>query len=67
MFELSIVIQVIVSAIVFGYMGYRSGRKSAMASMEVIVEETINSLIVDEYIKTKGKGKDMVLLKHWEE
>ena len=32
-----------------------------------IVEATIDSLIRDDYIKTKGVGEDMELLKYWED
>lgn len=31
-----------------------------------IVASTIDSLIDDGYIKTKGEGEDMEILKHWE-
>jgi hypothetical protein len=31
-----------------------------------IIESTIDSLINDGYIKTKGEGKTLELLKHWE-
>lgn len=35
-------------------------------SVELIAEKVIDGLIKDGYLKTKGKGKDLEILKHWE-
>ena len=35
-------------------------------ALEDVVAATIDSLIDDGYIKTKGEGEDMKILKHWE-
>ena len=43
------------------------GRYMAFQShLENVIAATIESLIEDGYIKTKGEGKDIELLKHWE-
>lgn len=42
-------------------------RERNQNSFNDIVEATIDSLIRDDYIKTRGVGDDMELLKYWEE
>lgn len=49
----------IIFTLVGRYMGFRS-------ALEDVIAATIDSLIDDGYIKTKGKGEDMKLLKHTE-
>jgi hypothetical protein len=44
--------------------GYWFGKKSDLSKMAEIL---IDTLIADGYIKTKGEGKDLKLLKHWED
>ena len=51
------------TAIVFTALGYYMGQKSAVAE---VAEAIIDALIADGYIKTRGKGADLTLLKHWE-
>ncbi len=35
-------------------------------NVKTVVESTIDSLIEQGYIKTKGKGDNIEILKHWE-
>ena len=51
------------TAIVFTFVGRYTAYRDAL---EDVVAATIDSLIDDGYIKTKGEGKDMEILKHWE-
>jgi hypothetical protein len=63
------------SEIVFTLIAYTAGtlfgiywqRERNQNSFNDIVEATIDSLIRDDYIKTRGVGDDMELLKYWEE
>ena len=51
------------TAVIFTFVGrYISYRDH----LQDIVASTIDSLIEDGYIKTKGEGEDMEILKHWE-
>lgn len=51
------------TAIVFTYVGRWMAYKDHLMD---IVESTIDKLIEDGYIKTKGEGEKLELLKHWE-
>lgn len=51
------------TAVVFTAVGYIWGVRSQLKST---VASTIDSLINDGYLKTRGTGKDMVILK-WRE
>lgn len=51
------------TAIVFTYVGRWMAYKDHLMD---IVESTIDKLIQDGYIKTKGEGEKLELLKHWE-
>jgi len=51
------------TAIVFTFVGRRLAVKDSVTN---IVENTIDSLIAQGYIKTSGEGKDMQILKYWE-
>jgi len=51
------------TAIIFTLFGRYTAYRDALAD---VVSATIDSLIDDGYIKTKGTGEDMQLLKHWE-
>lgn len=51
------------TAIIFTLFGRYTAYRDALAD---VVSTTIDSLINDGYIKTKGTGEDMQLLKHWE-
>lgn len=43
------------------------GRYTAIRNnVKTVVESTIDSLIEQGYIKTKGKGDNIEILKHWE-
>lgn len=51
------------TAVIFTFVGrYMSFRDHVQA----ITEATIDSLIADGYIKTRGVGRDMEILKHTE-
>ena len=51
------------TAVIFTFVGrYISYRDH----LQDIVASTIDSLIEDGYIRTKGEGDDMEILKHWE-
>lgn len=45
------------------YLGWKFGSKQ---SFDHIVELTLDKMIEDGYIKTKGTGENLELLKHWE-
>lgn len=51
------------TALVFTYVGRWMAYKDHLMD---IVESTIDKLIQDGYIKTKGEGEKLELLKHWE-
>ena len=51
------------TALVFTYVGRWMAYKDHLMD---IVESTIDRLIEDGYIKTKGEGEKLELLKHWE-
>ncbi len=53
----------LLTAIVFTYFGRYTARRDLTND---IIESTIDSLINDGYIKTKGEGETLELLKHWE-
>lgn len=54
---------IFVSAIVFTAFGWYLGVRN---KMETVVAATIDNLIEDGYLKTRGTGKDMEILK-WRE
>ena len=43
--------------------GYHFGRSGNIKS---ILEDFLDQLISEGYVKTRGKGDDLELLKHWE-
>ena len=51
------------TAVTFTFVGRYTAYKDAL---QEVVAATIDSLIEDGYIKTKGEGEDMEILKHWE-
>jgi hypothetical protein len=51
------------TALVFTYVGRWMAYKEHLMD---IVESTIDRLVEDGYIKTKGEGEKLELLKHWE-
>lgn len=56
-------IWLLVTAVIFTAVGYAWGMRSTLTS---VIASTIDSLIDDGYLKTRGTGKDMVVLK-WRE
>lgn len=51
------------TAVIFTFVGrYLAMREQ----LENVVEATVDSLIENGYIKTRGEGEDLELLKHWE-
>lgn len=50
-------------AVLFTAVGYSWGKKG---NAKKIVESTIDTLISDSYLKTRGTGKDIVVIK-WRE
>jgi len=52
-----------ITAVTFTGLGYWIGREK---TVENVAEAIIDALIADGYIKTRGKGADLTLLKHWE-
>jgi len=52
------------TAIVFTLFGRYT--VSIRYNVKTVVESTIDSLIEQGYIKTKGKGDNIEILKHWE-
>jgi len=51
------------TAVIFTFVGRFTAYRD---HLQDIVAATIESLIDDGYIKTKGEGEDMEILKHWE-
>ena len=51
------------TAVIFTFVGRYTAYRDAL---EDVIAATIDSLIDDGYIKTKGEGEDMKILKHWE-
>lgn len=51
------------TAVVFTYVGRLMSFRS---HLEDVIAATIESLIEDGYIRTKGEGEKLELLKHWE-
>jgi hypothetical protein len=51
------------TALVFTFVGRWMSYRDHLTD---IVAATIESLIDDGYIRTKGEGDDMEILKHWE-
>lgn len=51
------------TAVLFTFVGRYTAYKDALQD---VVAATIDSLIEDGYIKTKGEGENMEILKHWE-
>jgi len=51
------------TAVIFTFVGRYTAYRDAIAD---VVSATIDSLIEDGYIKTKGEGESLELLKHWE-
>ena len=51
------------TAVIFTFVGRYTAYRDAL---EDVVAATIESLIDDGYIRTKGEGDDMEILKHWE-
>jgi hypothetical protein len=51
------------TAIVFTMLGRQLAVKDSVTN---IVQNTIDSLIAQGYIKTKGEGDNVEILKHWE-
>lgn len=55
--------QVLITAIIFTFVGRYMAFKDIVAQ---VTEATIDSLINDGYLKTRGVGRDMEILKHTE-
>ena len=51
------------TAVVFTVFGRLTAVKN---NVTLVVESTIDSLIEQGYIKTRGQGDDREILKHWE-
>ena len=51
------------TAVIFTFFGRYTAFK---ANIEDVVASTIDSLIADGYLKTKGKGENLEILKHTE-
>jgi hypothetical protein len=52
-----------ITAVVFTFVGKYMTMRS---TVEEISETVLDKLIEDGYIKTKGSGKNMEILKYWE-
>ena len=51
------------TAVIFTFVGRYTAYKD---HLQDVVAATIDSLIEQGYLKTKGNGDDMEILKHWE-
>ena len=61
-------IWLLITAIVFTRAGIAMERRRISNSISLIVEQTIDSLIKDDYIKSKlDKNGEVELLKHYED
>jgi len=57
-------IWLLIAAVIFTAFGYRVGLKEQMkTSVDVIVATTIDSLIRDGYLRTRGSGPNIEILK----
>ena len=54
-----------ITAVIFTFVGIKFVDRKKL--YETIVNSAIDTLIKEGYIKTRGKGDKMILLKHWEE
>jgi len=52
------------TAVLFTFVGRYLAMKE---QLENVIEATIDSLIENGYIKTRGEGENLELLKHWED
>ena len=61
-------IWILSTAVIFTLVGWFWSINTTIKKLHAqLIEHTVDSLIEDGYIKTRGTGKDMVILKHWEE
>ena len=56
-------LMIFVTALIFTAVGWSWGKRK---DIEKVVATTIDSLIADGYLKTKGTGKDMQIIK-WQD
>jgi len=65
---MSMELWLLVTAIIFTFVGSRMSKKITESNTHLIVETTIDRLIKDEYIKVKlDKNGELELLKHYEQ
>ena len=61
-------IWLLITAVVFTFAGVAMERRRTSNNVSLIVERTIDSLIKDDYIKSKlDKNGEVELLKHYED
>lgn len=51
------------TAVIFTVVGYSMGRQSVKSLVELAIGATIDNLIREGYLKTRGDGKNMEILK----
>lgn len=51
------------TAVIFTVVGYSMGRQSVKSLVELAIGATIDNLIREGYLKTRGAGKNMEILK----
>lgn len=61
--DLYVYIWIFITAVIFTIVGYSMGKNSTRALVELAISTTIDSLIREGYLKTRGVGKDMEILK----
>lgn len=61
--DLYVYLWIFITAVVFTVVGYSMGKKSTRSLVELAIATTIDSLIREGYLKTRGFGKDMEILK----
>lgn len=61
--DLYVYIWIFITAVIFTIVGYGMGKNSTRALVELAISTTIDSLIREGYLKTRGVGKDMEILK----
>lgn len=61
--DLYVYLWIFITAVLFTLVGYSMGKKSTRALVELAIATTIDNLIREGYLKTRGVGKNMEILK----
>jgi hypothetical protein len=61
--DLYVYLWIFITAVVFTLAGYSMGKKSTRTMVELAIATTIDNLIREGYLKTRGTGSQMEILK----